>query len=264
MPVHRDILAEQDSLKKPLIGSVVFHGVLFASLALYSTQFGAAKVLWGNPNALGGGSVAITPVSQIPMPPRGGFINPVANDTESNVPAPPKPKPQPKQAPAPAEDAIAIKQRTPAKKTGQQTAHQRQRPTQQPARTHQLYSSSGAAVSSPMYGSTSGGGGVGVGTGSPFGHRYGYYEEILRQRVASKWRTAEVDPTLRTAPPVIVSFEIQRDGRVRDVRFLQRSGNSTLDYSAQRAILEASPFPPLPAGFERNSAAVEFWFQLER
>lgn len=103
-----------------------------------------------------------------------------------------------------------------------------------------------------------------MGTGSPFGGRYGYYEQILRDRVAKKWRTDDVDPRLQTAPLVIVTFEILRSGSIRNMRFLQRSGYPTLDYSAQRAIAEASPFPPLPAGFERDSAIIEFWFELKR
>ena len=39
---------------------------------------------------------------------------------------------------------------------------------------------------------------------------------------------------------------------------------SALDYSVQRAILEASPFPPIPAGFDKDSARVEFTFELKR
>ena len=44
----------------------------------------------------------------------------------------------------------------------------------------------------------------------------------------------------------------------------QRSGILTLDNSAQRAILNAAPFPPLPAGFDRDAAQIEFRFQLKR
>jgi protein TonB len=61
-----------------------------------------------------------------------------------------------------------------------------------------------------------------------------------------------------------VTFEIVRDGSVRNVRLLQRSGNLALDNSAQRAILQAGPFPQLPADYNRDSASVEFWFQLKR
>jgi outer membrane biosynthesis protein TonB len=48
------------------------------------------------------------------------------------------------------------------------------------------------------------------------------------------------------------------------LQILQRSGIPTLDYSVQRAIMEASPFPPIPPGFDRSSAKVEFWFELKR
>ena len=34
--------------------------------------------------------------------------------------------------------------------------------------------------------------------------------------------------------------------------------------AAQRAITEASPFEPLPAGYDGSSATIEFWFQLKR
>ena len=114
-----------------------------------------------------------------------------------------------------------------------------------------------------MIGQT-GSGGVGVGLGSPFGNRFGNYVTILQQRVAEKWRTADIDPRIKTAPPVVVTFTISRDGAVRNVKVGQGSGNQALDYSAQRAIYDASPFPPLPAEYERNDANVEFWFQLKR
>jgi outer membrane biosynthesis protein TonB len=48
------------------------------------------------------------------------------------------------------------------------------------------------------------------------------------------------------------------------VRVAQRSGNSALDYSAQRAILDSIPFAPLPPGLRLNSADIEFVFELRR
>jgi periplasmic protein TonB len=47
-------------------------------------------------------------------------------------------------------------------------------------------------------------------------------------------------------------------------RITQSSGDSTVDTSAQRAVLDAQPFPPLPTGFERNEAVVELTFVLRR
>jgi len=61
-----------------------------------------------------------------------------------------------------------------------------------------------------------------------------------------------------------VTFVIGRNGSTSDVRVVQSSGNRALDDSALRAIYEASPFPPLPAQYERDDARIEFWFQLRR
>ena len=68
----------------------------------------------------------------------------------------------------------------------------------------------------------------------------------------------------RPGQVTIVTFSIYRDGRAGDVRIVQSSGNPMVDISAQRAVLDASPFPPLPQGFERSSANIEFQFQLKR
>jgi TonB family protein len=103
-----------------------------------------------------------------------------------------------------------------------------------------------------------------MGQGGALGTRFGYYRALLEQNVARRWRTSEVDPRLQTAPPVIVTFTIRRNGSTADVRIEQASGNKELDYSALRAVYEASPFPPLPPGYERDDARIEFWFQLKR
>jgi protein TonB len=65
---------------------------------------------------------------------------------------------------------------------------------------------------------------------------------------------------------VIVGFAIQRDGSVvpASVRVVQRSGNVAVDLSAQRAVLDATPFPALPPQFPRDRADIEMTFQLRR
>jgi protein TonB len=261
---HPDLLDQRDSLGRPLAASLAVHALLFASAAAYTLLGGHLRERWGDPNALGGGGVAITPVSQIPLPTAGGLKNPVANDTESRVPAPPRQEAARKRAPADDADAITLKTgRTRKRPTDIAAASQRYRAPRE-ERPNQLYSSTGQAMSSPMYGLTTGSGGVGLGPGGVFGTRYGWYERLLRERVARAWRTDDVDPRLQTAPPVVLTFEILRDGSVRNLRLFQRSGNLALDNSAQRAVLQASPFPQLPADFNRDSATVEFWFQLKR
>lgn len=262
MPEHVNILDQPEPLGKSLAGSVILHVSLFATLLLSSWLGGGVRETWGDPKSLAGGTVGINIVKQIPLPSRSGEVNPLANDTESAVPKAPAKTPSKaeKRVAEPDPDAIAIKGRNAVRR---QSEASQNRLRAKPETANQLHSASGQALVSPMVGQT-GSGGVGIGAGSPFGNRFGYYVDLLRQRVAEKWRTGDVDARLQTAPPVVVTFTILRDGSVRDVRIAQPSGNGVLDYSAQRAIYDATPFPQLPAGFERSEANIEFWFQLKR
>jgi protein TonB len=264
MAAHVDILAERESLKRPLAVSLAMHAALFGAMALSTSLGERGRVLWGDPHALGGASsVGITPVRQIPLPFRAGVTNPLANDTESRVPRPPKPEAK-KAARAEPPDAILIPTRKAVRpQTRAARKSQPYRPLS-PERPNQLYSAAGQALSSPMFSAQTGTGGVGLGAGSAFGNRFGWYRDLLEQRVAQKWHTEDVDPRLQTAPPVIVTFDLLKGGQIRDVRILQGSGNVALDRSAQRAIYDASPFPPLPQGYDRDAARIEFWFQLRR
>ena len=108
-----------------------------------------------------------------------------------------------------------------------------------------------------------GSGGVGVGPNSVFGTRFGAYADRVVQLVSEKWQTNGLGG-MHSAPTVIVTFDILRDGSVRNVQIAQRSGNGTLDTSVQRAVIDAAPFPPLPQGYDRNEATVELRFQLQR
>lgn len=260
---HVDILERPEPLRIPLVGSVLLHAAVFGSLLVSAVVTRGSRVMWGDANSGAPGSIAINVVNKIPLPSRSGVVNPLANDTESAVPTPPPAAKPQRRAPAEDLDAIPIKSRAhPRPAEVARSAANNWRAKQQ-ERPNQLYSASGQALVSPMVGQT-GSGGVGVGTGSPFGNRFGNYVTILRQRVAEKWHTGDVDARIRTAPPAIVTFDLQRDGSVRNVRVAQSSGNSVLDYSAQRSIYDASPFPPLPPGYERNDATIEFWFELRR
>jgi TonB family protein len=261
MTAHVDILEGRESLRRPLYVSTILHVCLLAALALQGFLPRRSPETWGHPDSLGGSAVGITPVSQIPLPSRGGVPNPLASDTESSVPEPPAAKIETRKAPEPDPSAVAIKGRTP-KRPAKATQSRRSSLTAETG-PEQVYSSTGRGLSSPLVGRT-GSGGVGIGTGGAFGNRFGFYRDLLEQKVAQKWRTDEVDPRLQTAPPAIVTFLIYRNGSTADVRLEQSSGNRALDYSALRAIYEASPFPPLPAGYERNDARIEFWFQLRR
>jgi protein TonB len=111
-----------------------------------------------------------------------------------------------------------------------------------------------------------GGGGVGIGTNSPFGDRFGEYATRLRDQIARNWRTSEIDARIQSAPPATVVFTIRRDGSLapNSVRILESSGNKALDFSAQRAVLDSERLPPLPAQYSGSEATVELRFFLRR
>jgi protein TonB len=265
MPGHVDILDEPERLAKPFWSSLALH-ISAAGVVLLYGQLGLSShnILMGDPNGGGFGSVAVNPTATIPLPPKSGPTNLVANDTQSQVPVPPpKAKPQPKQK-APDLDAIPLKSRNAkrreADKLWSQPNKWREAQTDAP---NQLYSTSGQSLSSPMY-NLPGGGGVGIGNNSPFGNQFGGYATILRDKVARAWNTADVGG--RTGMPAVVTFTIRRDGSVppQSVKVTQSSGNRALDFSAQRAVFDASPFGPLPPGFPLNQADVELRFELRR
>ncbi len=239
--------------------SLLLHAALFGSLAAWEWWSHRPRDTFGDPNSLGA-SAGVTAVNTIPIPRRDARTNPLANDVQSDIPTPVEKKPQPKPD---REDPDAIPLKRKQKKSLQERIASNQTYKPDPLLRNQITSNNGQAASSPLFG-VAGSGGVGAGNSSPFGTRFGWYEKLLRERIASKWRTDDVAANIRTAPIVIIGFTIARDGSVSGVRVLQTSGVYALDNSAQRAIYEAAPMPRLPDQFERPAAQVEFHFELRR
>ena len=267
MSPHVDILDDRDRLAIPFWSSLILHVSVAATLVFYGhVGLSSRTPLIGDPRGGGFGSVVVNPTASIPLPPKSGPENPVANDTQSHVPTPPpKQKAQPK-AKAPEPDAIPIKSRNAKKRESERAFSPPNKwREQQKDLPNQVYSDKGQAVSSSMY-NMAGGGGVGVGTNSPFGMQFGGYATALRDKVAQNWKTADIDPRIQTAPAVVMTFTIRRDGSLApgSVKVSQTSGNRALDFSAQRAVYDAAPFGSLPPGFPRSEAAVELRFELRR
>jgi protein TonB len=258
-------LDQPERLAGPFWGSVILHLSVAAFALAFTWAQSHSSVRWGDPHGGGIGSVAITPVSTIKLPHQDAPPNPLANDTESHVPAPPPKKVVPK-VKAPDPDAIPIKNHNANTKKSTERA-QATSPNkfreQQPERPNQLYTPGGEKVSSPLYG-IQGGGGLQIGNDSVFGTQFGAYATLLRNQVASKWSTSDFDSRLNV-PPAVVTFVIRRDGSLSpgSVKLIGRSGNAALDISAQRAIQDAAPFPPLPQGFTKSEAQVELRFNLK-
>jgi TonB family protein len=263
MDAHREILDERESLRRPFLESLTLHVGTVALIVLLGLSHLAKREPWGSPDSMGGGAVGVTSVKSLPFLNRSGPTNRLASDTESQVPEPvTKPEPKNKTAPKESDDAIALKSKHIRKYARDSYRNPRVNP--EPLADNQLTSRVGPAAASPLFAPAPGAGNVGVGSGAPFGNIFGAYAMLVRDRVAQKWRTDTLDSRIRTLPTTIITFEIQRNGQVRNVRVAQSSGNMVLDYSAQRAVAEAAPFDSLPAAYSGSSATIEFWFTLKR
>jgi protein TonB len=264
---HADILDQSERLAPPFWSSVALHCAIAAALIGYGVSHGTHE-RWGSKNGGGFGAVAVNTVTSIPLPGRTGPENPVANNTESQVPTPPPISKAAAKAAARAKaaelDAIALKGRSKARKTPEPAATPNKWREQQKDLPNQLYNAAGQAMSSPMFGKP-GSGGLGIGTSSPFGERLGWYANQLQDRVAQHWRTDDVPAQVRTAPQVVIAFTIRRDGSLAGLpQIKQSSGLVQLDRSAQRAVVDSGPFPQIPAAFTRNTADIELTFELRR
>ncbi len=253
-----DILDERDPLGFPFVGSILIHAGVVALLFFGWYWMNQRRETLGELHPAGGPAYAVSPVHNIPIPQREAPANPVANDTQSLVPTLPANLPQERRLQLPDKNAFEIPKKKP-KREAEKPIHQQQ--YQQPAPPNQVYSQSRQALSNPMYSAQSGAGQVGIGPNSPLGNRLGWYAEAVRQRIAQNWQTNGLDARTQSAP-AIVSFYIMRDGSVRDVKIAQSSGNPSIDNTAQRAVYNSSPLPPLPLQVSENYISAQFTFNL--
>lgn len=81
---------------------------------------------------------------------------------------------------------------------------------------------------------------------------YGYYVDQMLGLIQAQW----VRPPLGGGIEAMVSFRIQRDGRITDLRIERSSGYSSFDLAGLRAVQSASPLPPLPRSYTQGSLGV--------
>jgi protein TonB len=252
-----DILDQRDPLLTPLMGALGLHALIVFVLFFgwYWMKRGGEN--FGDAHPAGGPAYAVSPVHSIPIPQRAAAPYPVANDTQSTVPMAPDKKEEKKQPPPPDKNAFQIPDKL---KYDIQRPQHKQNYTQA-APPNQVYSSTRQAVSNPMYAAQSGGGQVGVGPNSPLGNRYGWYAELVRQRIAQNWSTNGLDARSQSSPAV-VSFTIMRDGSIRNPQLTQSSGNPSIDNTALRAVYDSNPMPALPPQITESYISAQFTFNL--
>jgi len=86
---------------------------------------------------------------------------------------------------------------------------------------------------------------------------YTIYVDRMKTLIGQRW----LRPQVGTGITATVSFVIDRDGTIRDAKNEIASGNGTFDRAALRAVLEASPLPPLPFGYNGTFLGVHHTFR---
>ena len=89
------------------------------------------------------------------------------------------------------------------------------------------------------------------------------YPEYLRNIVTQVYRNWDRE-SARQNSFAEISFLILRDGTVRDIRFVTRSGSFSFDLGAQGAVEaagNAGSFGPLPDGWDADVLPVSFYFK---
>jgi TonB family protein len=260
MTLHADILDTREPVRGAFFGAIGLHLAIVLT-ALVMTWLGRSEPLGAQDIA--GGAVPVQAVDTIPIP-HHGETNPLANDSKSEAPMEPVTKPverAKKEIEKP--DAIPLKMKEPKKVAEKQQTVQHFRPYK--SLETQVTTPQAPQVSTPMYSAQQGSGNVGTGAHTTLGTRCGAYATQIQQIVARNWHTSDVDARFQSAPMVIATFDLLRNGSIRSLSVLQGSGISSLDFSVERAIRD-SQFPPIPAcaGFDKDYATVEFWFELKR
>jgi TonB family protein len=268
-------------MRLPGIASLLLHAAFLAVFALGS-RF--------TPSLGGGlGPGDFTPVSlidpsQLPGPPPRAVSPPAPEPAPEKEPAvktpePEKPAPspeKPKEKPKP-DEGVNVSDKAPksAAKTPPDTvaaAPPAPKPAKPPVSgahaeaeaalagiTETKAGSEGGLVAAGVEGGMDGGTGGGGGGGGGFGD-YGYYRLLIQNRIGANWSPAFVSGEA----VAIVYFRIIRSGAIVSARVEESSGIPFFDQTALRAVLEASPMPPLPDQFPEDAVGIHFRFRYKR
>jgi protein TonB len=252
-------LEERQALDRGL--SAGFTLSLVAHLLIAGAAFGAAALVPKEPPL----KVVIGTV--VPLP-RGGGGTP---NVEPPAPAPAAPQPPAPEPPAPRPEPPpkVIKPPKEAPRRGLPPADARRRTRATPAPTPPPRAGAPERGTGTSAGAVAGGTGRGTttpglefappGPGVPGGSDAGdYYLAGVQRKIWMLW-TQQIKTGF--ARPVAVSFTILANGSVEDVRVVQSSGATLLDMAAQRAVISAAPFGPLPKDYGTNRYTIQALFK---
>ncbi len=260
MAQNAEIFFEHDSWGRALAWSAGFHLGLTGLILMYSAVFmGTTGEGWGSGGT--GSAIGVTLVSSVPLPATPAPTqNVLANESKGLTQS--QPKVEEKEP-----DAIEIQGKNAKIKKKTPTPTKAKPETAPEPQTNQVAFGEGGPVSGP-YGSFAAGGakgGFGInGGGGDFGTKFGWYVQIIQQKVSENWLKYEVDPGIKTAERVYITFDVARDGHPYNIQIEQSSGVPSLDISAKRALERIDTFGPLPPEYNGSKISVEYWFDYSK
>jgi TonB family protein len=264
--------AQDPTLKGMLPWSLALHGLLVAAIAAVTILHPRTES-WGGATS-GGSAVQVGMVRNlpgVPMPPPDAVTTSrVADDSKTLYKAEPKPKEAP-----PPPDAIKLSKFEREQLEKYKTKKSRLLedktvpppnavPGAQTGAPALPYSQSQTPGEFTVNGATQGAVAMsGAGNGD-FGTKYPWFAEAVRNRISSNWLQSMVDPSIRTAPRAVLTFQILRDGTIANIQLIQSSGIASVDTCAKRAVLASSPVMKLPSDYYGSALNVQFYFDFKR
>jgi protein TonB len=226
------------SMNRFMAASLAVHVAFAAGLGVVSSRSRAPRI---NPDA-----IAVTLTGGVP-----------ASQTRVQQAAPPQPPaepPPPVEEPAPKEATIEPNPVKVTKKPAAKKPEPAEPVAPQPSPTEEDASGSGT---------TGPGGGAGESTVASLelgDVEFAWYGTSVTAALQSNY-TPPMLTNVRQTLVVVVSFEILRDGSVRNIRIESPSGVRSMDRSALRAVTDAAPLPALPAGLGSDTLPARFEFR---
>ncbi len=250
------------NLRSYVTYSLVLHALLMVAVIGASFLDRPGNTWGGVGGSLGGTKVSLVPAAGIPMPKEAVVteskaVDPTKGLHKEEPPKPPEPKTDATKIPKFTKEKPLPPSRQSRTLENKTTVHDNDVP----------YGKGGnpdlPTGSTQNPGASSGVATIGQG-GGDFGARYPWYVDAVRNRVRQAWDQTTIDPGVRAArrAHAVVTFRISTNGTISNIRVSQSSGNSSMDYSALRALQTIDAFRALPNDYMGSYVDVTFDFDL--
>jgi protein TonB len=252
-----DIAHSDDRLGSGFAGSFLFHVAVTALLLCWAWLINSGHN-WGQAGATSG-AIQATMVASLPFPSTQppNPNNVLATDTPS--PAPITSKAHTVELPQPNAIPIPFKSIKPLKTADKSTPTPPLHPQPNQVNPNQVQTGQATASNLSMSATQTTAGTFNIGTDTAFGTRYAYYVEQIKMKVAEQWYTGMLDPQA-AGHRVYITFQVERDGSLSNIKIAQRSGDATLDMTALNAVRHIDTFPSLPESYTGSHINVMYYF----